>query len=155
MVKPIAVGDRNDQSNRHSTCPRETDNTATVVDFEENGKGCTDSTRSGSIAGAGPATTAVQVLPPPLFRPRRERVVEGALAGGALFDSDDGAALVDVDQRHVEPRAGGWIGILSLTGMIDSTFREQIRNTLLINFTIDKYEMKTYSRIVIWRLWLW
>src|SRR5258708_24253710 len=42
---------------------------------------------------------------PPLLPPRRERVVERALAGGALFDGDDGAALVDVDQRHVEPRA--------------------------------------------------
>src|SRR6185312_7867936 len=41
----------------------------------------------------------------PLFAPRRERFVEGAFAGGALFDRDDGAALVDVDQRHVEPGA--------------------------------------------------
>src|SRR6266568_4544538 len=40
-----------------------------------------------------------------LLPPGRERVVEGALAGGAFFDGDDGAALVDVDQRHVEPRA--------------------------------------------------
>src|SRR6476661_7490070 len=40
----------------------------------------------------------------PLFPPRRKRVVERALAGGALFDRDDGAALVDIDQRHVEPR---------------------------------------------------
>jgi len=38
-------------------------------------------------------------------RPRREGVVEGALAGGALLDGDDGAALVDIDQRHIEPRA--------------------------------------------------
>src|SRR6266436_3165708 len=43
--------------------------------------------------------------PPPLFPPGRERVVERAFAGGAFFDGDDGAALVDVDQRHVEPRA--------------------------------------------------
>src|SRR5665647_2692577 len=40
-----------------------------------------------------------------LLPPRRERVVEGALAGGALFDGDDGAALVDIDQRHIEPGA--------------------------------------------------
>ena len=36
--------------------------------------------------------------------PRRERVVERALAGNAFFDGHDGAALVGVDQRHVEPR---------------------------------------------------
>src|SRR6478672_10776933 len=42
--------------------------------------------------------------PAALLAPRRERIVERALAGGALFDRDDGAALVDVDQRHVEPR---------------------------------------------------
>ena len=40
-----------------------------------------------------------------LLAPGRERVVEGALTGGAFFDGDDGAALVDVHQRHVEPRA--------------------------------------------------
>src|SRR6478672_10562911 len=40
-----------------------------------------------------------------LLAPGRKRVVEGAFAGGALFDRDDGAALVGVDQRHVEPRA--------------------------------------------------
>src|SRR5258708_34407768 len=40
----------------------------------------------------------------PSLPPRRERVVERALAGGTFFDRDDGAALVDVDQRHVEPR---------------------------------------------------
>ena len=40
-----------------------------------------------------------------LLPPRRKRVVEGAFAGGALFDGDDGAALVDIDQRHVEPGA--------------------------------------------------
>src|SRR3954468_23891104 len=38
-----------------------------------------------------------------LLPPQRERVVERAFAGGALFDRDDGAALVDVDQRDVEP----------------------------------------------------
>src|SRR3954447_18700553 len=37
--------------------------------------------------------------------PGRERFVEGALAGGALFDRDDGAALVGVDKRHIEPGA--------------------------------------------------
>jgi hypothetical protein len=36
--------------------------------------------------------------------PRRERLVERALARHALFDRDDGAALVGVDQRRVEPR---------------------------------------------------
>ena len=44
-------------------------------------------------------------MSPPPTPPRRECVVEGAFAGGAFFDGDDGAALVDVDQRHVEPRA--------------------------------------------------
>src|SRR5215831_2202805 len=39
-----------------------------------------------------------------LFAPGGKRVVEGALARRALFDRDDGAALVGVDQRHVEPR---------------------------------------------------
>lgn len=39
----------------------------------------------------------------PSLPPRRECVVERALAGGAFFDRDDGAALVDVDQRHIEP----------------------------------------------------
>src|SRR3979411_2158207 len=72
------------------------------------------------IAGASPAMTDTHfatpgdTVPPQgrvtsacaaLFPPRRERVVEGALAGGALLDGDDGAALVDIDQRHVEPRA--------------------------------------------------
>ena len=42
---------------------------------------------------------------PASFPPRRERVVEGAFAGGALFDGDDGAALIDINQRHVEPGA--------------------------------------------------
>ena len=37
--------------------------------------------------------------------PRRERLVERALAGHALLNRDDGAALVSVDQRHVEPGA--------------------------------------------------
>src|SRR3954471_9593454 len=37
--------------------------------------------------------------------PGRKRFVEGTLAGGALFDRDDGAALVGVDKRHVEPGA--------------------------------------------------
>ncbi len=41
----------------------------------------------------------------PLFPPHRERVIERAFAGRALFDRDDGAALVDIDQRHVEPGA--------------------------------------------------
>ena len=41
----------------------------------------------------------------PLLPPRRERIVERAFAGGAFFDRDDGAALVDVDQRHVVPGA--------------------------------------------------
>ena len=45
------------------------------------------------------------IAPRPLLAPGRERVVEGALARCAFFDGDDGAALVDVDQRHVEPRA--------------------------------------------------
>src|SRR4030081_3379268 len=56
--------------------------------------------------------TAADTVAPPgdvcrrrLLPPRRERVVERALAGGALFDRDDGAALVDIDQRDVEPRA--------------------------------------------------
>src|SRR5581483_4842057 len=40
----------------------------------------------------------------PLLAPRRKRVVEGALAGCALLDGDDGATLIDVDQRHGEPR---------------------------------------------------
>src|ERR1700722_18412918 len=40
-----------------------------------------------------------------LLSPGRECFVESALARGAFFDGDDGAALVDVDQRHVEPRA--------------------------------------------------
>src|ERR1700733_4338022 len=40
-----------------------------------------------------------------LFAPGGECVVEGALARRAFFDRDDGAALVDIDQRHVEPRA--------------------------------------------------
>src|SRR5579859_6091860 len=40
----------------------------------------------------------------PLFAPGRKRIVEGALTRWALFDRDDGAALVGVDQRHVEPR---------------------------------------------------
>ena len=44
-------------------------------------------------------------FPRPSLPPGRERVVERAFAGGAFFDGDDGAALVDVDQRHVEPRA--------------------------------------------------
>src|ERR1700744_4314061 len=39
-----------------------------------------------------------------LLAPRRKRVVEGALAGRALFYRDDGAGLVGIDQRHVEPR---------------------------------------------------
>src|SRR5262245_25326764 len=41
----------------------------------------------------------------PSLPPRRERFVEGAFAGGAFFDGDDGAALVGIDQRHVEPGA--------------------------------------------------
>src|SRR5215472_13990718 len=40
-----------------------------------------------------------------LLAPGRKRVVEGALARRALLDRDDGAALVGVDQRHVEPGA--------------------------------------------------
>src|SRR5262252_1506692 len=40
-----------------------------------------------------------------LLAPGGERVVEGALARRALLDRDDGAALVGVDQRHVEPGA--------------------------------------------------
>src|ERR1700751_3495439 len=39
-----------------------------------------------------------------LLAPGGKCVVEGALARRALFDRDDGAALVGVDQRHVEPR---------------------------------------------------
>jgi hypothetical protein len=35
--------------------------------------------------------------------PSRKRVVEGALTRGALFNRDDGTALVGVDERHVEP----------------------------------------------------
>src|ERR1700684_981845 len=38
-----------------------------------------------------------------LLAPGREGVVEGALAWSALLDGDDGAALIDIDQRHVEP----------------------------------------------------
>src|SRR6201999_1598582 len=41
---------------------------------------------------------------PGLLAPGREGFVEGALAGRTLFDRDDGAALVDVNQRHVKPR---------------------------------------------------
>src|SRR5579872_1319371 len=40
-----------------------------------------------------------------LLAPGRKRVVEGALTGCTLLDRDDGATLVDIDQRHVEPRA--------------------------------------------------
>src|SRR5580704_7718516 len=69
-----------------------------------------ESDRSGSAAmeasfEAAANTVASLGAPAALLAPRREGVVEGALAGGALFDGDDGAALVDVDQRHVEPRA--------------------------------------------------
>jgi arsenate reductase len=38
-----------------------------------------------------------------LLAPGRERVVEGPLARRALLDGDDGAALVGIDQRDVEP----------------------------------------------------
>src|ERR1700704_731843 len=37
--------------------------------------------------------------------PDRERIVEGAFAGRALLDRDDGAALVGIDQGYVEPGA--------------------------------------------------
>src|SRR3978361_894375 len=40
-----------------------------------------------------------------LFAPGRECVIERALAWRTLLDGYDGAALVDIDQRHVEPRA--------------------------------------------------
>src|SRR6266480_4932716 len=40
-----------------------------------------------------------------LIAPDRKRVVEGALSRRALLDRDNGAALVGVDQRHVEPGA--------------------------------------------------
>ena len=39
-----------------------------------------------------------------ILAPRGERVVERAFSRRALFNRDDGAALVGVDQRHVEPR---------------------------------------------------
>src|SRR4051812_4000073 len=39
-----------------------------------------------------------------LLTPCRESIVEGALSRAALFNSDDSAALVDIDQRYVEPR---------------------------------------------------
>src|SRR5580704_10780428 len=69
-----------------------------------------ESDRSGSAAmeasfEAAANTVASLGAPAALLAPRREGIVEGALAGGALFDGDDGAALVDIDQRHVEPRA--------------------------------------------------
>ncbi len=38
-----------------------------------------------------------------LLAPGREGVVEGTLAGRALLDGDDGAALVGIDQRDIEP----------------------------------------------------
>src|SRR5947208_9253697 len=56
-------------------------------------------------ARAYPAMTTALNPARALLAPCREGVVERALAWGALFDGDDGAALVDVDQRHVEPRA--------------------------------------------------
>src|SRR5262245_34433836 len=40
-----------------------------------------------------------------LLPPLCERFVECAFARGALFDGDDGAALVGIDQRDVEPGA--------------------------------------------------
>src|ERR1700693_5429734 len=40
---------------------------------------------------------------PSLLLPRREGGREGALAGGAFLDRQDGAAAVVVDHRHVEP----------------------------------------------------
>src|SRR6266542_1241895 len=51
-----------------------------------------------------------------LLTPRRERVVERPLPGRALFDRDDGAALVDVDQRHVEP--GAFLQELQIAGAV-------------------------------------
>src|SRR5882757_6287806 len=45
----------------------------------------------------------VSACRPALLPPRRERFIERAFAGGAFFDRDDGAALVGVDQGHVEP----------------------------------------------------
>src|SRR5215475_3799173 len=38
-----------------------------------------------------------------LFAPHPERIIERAFARRALFDRDDGAALIGVDQRHIEP----------------------------------------------------
>src|ERR1700753_2986943 len=40
----------------------------------------------------------------PSLAPGGEGLVERTLARRALFDRDDGASLVGVDQRHVEPR---------------------------------------------------
>jgi hypothetical protein len=52
------------------------------------------------------ASSKINHLTRRLLPPRRKRVREGAVAGGAFFDGDDGAAAVGVDQRHVEPRPG-------------------------------------------------
>src|SRR5689334_25292816 len=38
-----------------------------------------------------------------LLAPGREGVVEGALARRPLLDRDDGAPLIGIDQRHIEP----------------------------------------------------
>src|SRR4051812_15509698 len=64
---------------------------------------------AGSPNGGLPAEPTLSAIirkaarPAALLAPGRERVVERAFAGGALFDRDDGAALVDVDQGDVEP----------------------------------------------------
>src|SRR5688572_19628108 len=56
-------------------------------------------------AFAGTTWSALLYANVRLLAPRHERLVERAFAWRALFDGDDGAALVDVDQRHVEPGA--------------------------------------------------
>src|SRR6266568_1595610 len=63
-----------------------------------------DQMRSQSYDDFGKSSTGLSGVTP-LLAPRRKRLIKRPLARRALFDRNDGAALVDVDQRHVEPGA--------------------------------------------------